>query len=118
MAWTQYGVFKKTRQRFPEVYPFDRAGHGYEDSWYYHEMKRNGLESYFITKPLYYHDAHAGKRELNKINAPTFENERKTLFEKEFGKNDWLDKSVKIKIVNPVLLSKDRSNDAKHRRNN
>lgn len=99
MAWTQYGVFRNTGQKFPEEYPFDRAGHGYEDSFWYWEMKEKGLESYFITKPLYFHDAHAGKRELNKVKMPTLENERREAFEKRFGKVDWMDKPIKIEEV-------------------
>lgn len=99
MAWTQYGYFRNTGQRFPEAYPFDRAGMGYEDSWYYHEMKEKGLESYFITKPLYYHDAHAGHRELKKLNQSTLEPERREAFEKRFGKVDWMDKPITIEEV-------------------
>lgn len=96
MAWTQYGIFRNTGQKFPEEYPFDRAGTGYEDSWYYHEMKEKGLESYFMISPLYYHDAHAGKRELDKINMPTLETERRNLFHKRFGEVDWMDRPFSL----------------------
>lgn len=99
MAWTQYGYFRNTGQKFPEEYPFDRAGHGVEDDWYYHEMKEKGLESYFVTKPLYYHDAHAGKRELAKVGAPTLEAERREAFIKRFGKVTWQDTGIKIEEV-------------------
>ena len=99
MAWTQYGLFRNTGQKFPEEYPFDRAGHGVEDDWYYHEMKEKGFESYFVTKPLYYHDAHAGKRELAKVGAPTLEAERREAFIKKFGEVTWQDKSFKIEEV-------------------
>ncbi len=98
MAWTQYGIFRSFL-KLPEQYPFDRAGHGYEDSWLYHDMKEQGLESYFITHPLYYHDAHAGKRELFKANQPTLELERKKAFNDRFGEVDWMDKAIKIEEV-------------------
>jgi glycosyltransferase involved in cell wall biosynthesis len=98
MAWTQYGLFR-SGQKMPEEYPFDRAGHGYEDSWYYWEMRENGLESYFITDPLYYHDAHAGKRELSKSNTPTMEKERMESFHRRFGNVDWMDKAFTIEEV-------------------
>lgn len=99
MAWTQYGLFRNIGQLFPEESPFDTAGMGYEDSFYYHEMKEKGLESYFITQPLYYHDAHAGHRELNKENTPTREDERREFFHKKFGKVDWMDKEMTIQPV-------------------
>ncbi len=99
MAWTQYGYFRNTGQKFPEQYPFDRAGTAYEDSWFYWEMKEKGLESYFITKPLYYHDAHAGKRELEKAGLPTLEQERREAFVKRFGEVDWLDRAIHIEEV-------------------
>jgi hypothetical protein len=99
MAWTQYGLFRNTGQKFPEEYPFDRAGMGYEDSWWYWEMKEKGLESYFITRPLYYHDAHAGHRELAKLKQDTLEKERMEAFHKEFGEVDWMDRSLEIKEV-------------------
>lgn len=89
MAWTQYGLFRNTGQRFIDKYPFDRAGHGWEDDWYYQEMKRNGLESYAVIRPLYFHDAHAGTRELRKNNTPTLEKERMEAFFKQFGKEHW-----------------------------
>lgn len=99
MAWTQYGYFRNTGQKFPEEYPFDRAGHGVEDDFYYHEMKEKGLESYFVTKPLYYHDAHAGKRELAKVGAPTLEAERREAFIKRFGEVTWQDTGIRIEEV-------------------
>ncbi len=99
MAWTNYGLFRNTGQKFPEQYPFDRAGMGYEDSWWYWEMKEKGLESYFITHPMYYHDAHSGKRELDKIGMPTLEVERRKAFVDRFGEVDWLDKSINIEEV-------------------
>jgi len=99
MAWTQYGYFRNTGQKFPEEYPFDRAGHGVEDDWYYHEMKEKGLESYFVTEPLYYHDAHAGKRELAKANVPTLEAERREAFIKRFGEVTWQDTGIRIEEV-------------------
>jgi len=99
MAWTQYGLFRNTGQLFPSEEPFDKTGMGYEDSWYYHEMKSKGLESYFITKPLYYHDAHAGKRELDKLKIDTNEPARRKAFEDKWGRNDWLDKELRIEIA-------------------
>jgi GT2 family glycosyltransferase len=97
MAWTQYGLFRNGI-KLPEEYPFDRAGHGYEDDWCYREMKEKGLESYFVTKPLYFHDAHAGKRELNKSNTPTMEKERAEAYFKKWGES-WLTKPLNIEEV-------------------
>lgn len=99
MAWTQYGLFRLTKQRFAEKPPFDGPGMGYEDSYFYHEMKANGLESYFIERPLYYHDAHSGARELKEAKLPTREKERREAFEAKWGKNDWLDIEVKCEKV-------------------
>lgn len=99
MAWTNYGIFRNTGQKFIEQYPFDRAGMAYEDSWWYWEMKEKGLDSYFITKPLYFHDAHSGHRELARLNVPTLEKERMEAFHKKFGEVDWMDKAFEIKEV-------------------
>lgn len=85
MAWTQYGLFRKLDLRMPAMYPFDRAGHGYEDEWYQREMESLGYDTYYIEKPLYYHDAHAGKRELQKFNIPTLEEERRKAFIDKWG---------------------------------
>jgi glycosyltransferase involved in cell wall biosynthesis len=98
MAWTQYGLFRNTGQIFPDFDPFDTAGIGYEDDWFYHEMKEKELESYYITEPLYFHDAHAGKRELTKANQDFRESERKEAFEKKYGKA-WMDKQLNIELV-------------------
>lgn len=99
MAWTQYGLFRNNGQLFPEEYPFDRGGMGYEDSWFYQEMKEKGLDSYFITRPIYYHNAHAGHRELERLNQPTLEDERREAFHRRFGEIDWLDKAFTITEV-------------------
>lgn len=98
MAWTQYGLFRNTGQRFPEEYPFDRAGMGYEDDFYYREMKEKGLRSYYIRSPLYYHDAHSGHRELAKLRQPTLEDERRKAYEKRWGES-WLAGNFKIEEV-------------------
>jgi glycosyltransferase involved in cell wall biosynthesis len=98
MAWTQYGLFRNTGQKFPDFDPFDTAGIGYEDDWYYHEMKESGLESFFIQYPLYFHDAHAGKRELNKAKADMREEERKKAFNDKWGSN-WQEKEMQIELV-------------------
>ena len=97
MAWTQYGLFR-SGIKMPEEYPFDRAGHGYEDDWAYREMQEKGLQSYFILKPLYFHDAHAGKRELRKSNTPTMEKERAEAYFKKWG-DSWLTKPFQITEV-------------------
>jgi glycosyltransferase involved in cell wall biosynthesis len=100
MAWTQYGLFRNTGQKFPEEYPFDRAGMGWEDDFYYWQMKEEyNLESYFITKPLYYHDAHSGHRELAKLKQSTLEEERAKSFHDRFGFVNWREKPQKIEIV-------------------
>lgn len=101
MAWTQYGLFRKTDQKFPDFDPFDTAGIGYEDDWYYQEMKSNGLESYYIEKPLYFHDAHAGKRELTRAKNEFREEERKAAFVKKFGDVGWIGKTLNVKPVQP-----------------
>lgn len=62
IAWSQYGLFLKTDQRFPEQPPFDVPGHGSEDDWYFYEMRERGLHSYYIDQPLYYHEAHSSWR--------------------------------------------------------
>lgn len=98
MAWTQYGLFRTKDILFPEQPPFDTGGMGYEDDWYFRLMQEKGYQSYFITKPLYFHDAHAGKRELYKGNQPTREQERKKAYKDRWGES-WLDKDLKIEKV-------------------
>lgn len=98
MAWTQYGIFRNTGQRFIEKPPFDTAGHGYEDDWWFREMKEKELDSYFITHPHYFHDAHSGKRELAKVDLPTREEERAKAYHDKWG-DSWLSRNFTIEEV-------------------
>lgn len=99
MAWTQYGLFRKSDQRFPAQPPFDGPGYGYEDSWYYHELRERGLDSYYVERPMYYHDAHSSKRELEKAGLPDNEAARRDAFHARFGQTDWLDRAFTTEEV-------------------
>lgn len=101
MAWTQYGLFLKTDQRFITEPPFDRIGYGLEDSYFYQEMKRKGLGCYFITEPMYYHEAHSSKKEIEElgIDLKDTENKRRLIFERDFGQNDWLNRNYTIQSI-------------------
>ncbi len=102
MAWTQYGLFRGDMLRklkFPTVKEFGKAGYGYEDDWLYHDMKRLGWSSLSVDKPVYYHHAHSGWRELNKAGLSDCMQERKKLFEGKWGKgSSWVDTLQKGKI--------------------
>lgn len=98
MAWTQYGLFRKTGQEFIEKAPFDTAGHGYEDDYWFREMKKKGLDSYFITEPLYYHEAHSGKREIAKLGLPDREDERRKAYQDRWGES-WLTQLFTVEQV-------------------
>lgn len=97
MAWTQYGLFRASflkEHPFVEVPPFNQAGYGFEDDWMYHEIKEAGLVSLSVDKPIYYHYAHSGIRELTKDGIDYEKNmlERKAVFEKRWGKKSgWAD---------------------------
>jgi glycosyltransferase involved in cell wall biosynthesis len=99
MAWTQCGLFRKTDQRFTTIPPFDGPGHGFEDSWYYHEMKEKGLKSYFINTISYYHEAHSGQRQLDKSKVDDKKKLREDKFIERFGKVDWLHKPFSIETI-------------------
>ena len=95
MAWTQYGLFLKTDQRFIVEPPFDRIGMGWEDNYFYWQMKtEHNLESYFITNPMYYHEAHSGQIEINKLGIENYEEERKRIFINKF-KNSFYNADIK-----------------------
>lgn len=90
MAWTQYGLFRGDVLRenpFVEEPPFNEAGYGFEDDDMYHMLKANGWVSLSCDKPLYYHFAHSGIRELMKEDLEFKLQERKLVFEKRWGKN-------------------------------
>jgi len=90
MAWTQYGLFRGKmlkKLKFPTVGVFGEAGYGFEDDWLYHQMKEDGWSSLAVDKPVYYHFAHSGWRELDKAGLSDNMNKRKKLFEKRWGKD-------------------------------
>lgn len=85
MAWTQYGLF---RAEVFEDCTFDEGygiGMGYEDDDFYHQMIKNGWESYYVPEPLYFHDAHGGKRQFEKQQQDTREEKRKKLFNSKWS---------------------------------
>ena len=99
MAWTQYGLFRGEvirKLKFPETPPFNEAGYGFEDDWFYHDMKKHGWASLAIDKPIYYHHAHSGWRELNKEGTSDKMIERKSVFEKFWGQTGWAESVKKI----------------------
>lgn len=92
MAWTQYGLFRGSILRehpFVEIPPYNEAGYGFEDDWLHHEIKSLGYASLALDKPVYYHYAHSGIRELMKANLEHKLDERKKVFEKKWGKNNY-----------------------------
>jgi glycosyltransferase involved in cell wall biosynthesis len=95
MAWTQYGLFKAEpllNHMFVAEPPFNEAGHGFEDDWYYHNLKEDGLVSLAVSLPLYYHAAHSSLRELDRLGLPSRTEERKKAFQKRWGKQSgWMD---------------------------
>lgn len=99
MAWTQYGLFRGEALRkikFVEIPPFNEAGYGFEDDWLYHDLKRSGWASLAVDKPIYYHHAHSGWRELNKAGLEDKMNQRKEVFENYWGKTGWAESVRKI----------------------
>lgn len=94
MAWTQYGLFRGDilrEYKFIEEGAFGEKGWGFEDDDYYHEMKRLGYTSLSVNKPLYYHEAHTGVKELIRQESKDFfelkMKERQKIFDKKWGKN-------------------------------
>lgn len=100
MAWTQYGLFRTSFLKdhpFVTVPPFDRAGHGYEDDWMYHEMVEAGMRSLAVPEPCYYHEAHAGLRNLAKTDTDTHEQTRRDVFTERWGKPvPWKDAIIEL----------------------
>lgn len=91
MSWTQYGLFRANllhEYPFIEEGAFGEAGYGLEDDDFYHEMKKRGYVSLAVNKPIYYHEAHTGIKELIKsnINIKTKLKQRTKIFEKKWGK--------------------------------
>lgn len=93
MAWTQYGLFNGQLLReykFIEDGAFGEKGWGFEDDDYYHQMKQLGYVPLAVNKPIYYHEAHSGVKELIRTESKDFfeqkMKERKKLFEKRWGK--------------------------------
>lgn len=89
MAWTQYGLFRTQllmENPFVEEPPFNEAGYGFEDDDMYHQLKAAGYACLSVNKPIYYHFAHSGIRELYKADMELKFEERKSVFEKRWGK--------------------------------
>ena len=98
MAWTQYGLFKGDLLRKVKFYDkgvFGKPGWGFEDNWLLKDMNKLGFESYSVDKPLYYHYAHSGIRELLKSEKNTQANSRQR--KKEFEEK-WIEKVCDINI--------------------
>jgi glycosyltransferase involved in cell wall biosynthesis len=99
MAWTQYGLFRGDLLRevkFIEEGVYSEAGWGGEDDYLYHEMKEKGYVSLAVDKPIYYHMAHSGLRELAKAGLKSKVLERVKILEKRWGRNaTWAKSTVK-----------------------
>lgn len=111
MAWTQYGLFRADFLKahpFVEEPPFNQAGYGFEDDWLYHEMKEAGMVSLAVDKPIYYHFAHSGIRELIKdgIDYEANAMERKAVFEKRWGKGSGWSETVRKGNLNQTTRPK------------
>lgn len=99
MIWCQYGTFRGDilrKVRFIDTPPFDSFFYGFEDDWMYHEIKELGYVSLAVDKPLYYHSAHSGIKEIQRIHGEKAFNKKfadcKRVFEKRWGKNNsWSD---------------------------
>ncbi len=93
MIWCQYGLFRGDvlrKIKFIEIPPFNEAGYGLEDGWFWHDMVEAGYVSLTASKPNYYHQAHSGLKELAKAKVPDKVKERRALFDKRWGKEqDW-----------------------------
>jgi glycosyltransferase involved in cell wall biosynthesis len=88
MAWTQYGLFNGDflrTTRFVEEGVFSEAGNGYEDDWCYQDMLAADFKSYYVDDVLYYHEAHAGNRNLKAKGVDNKNKERLELFQKRWG---------------------------------
>lgn len=89
MAWTQYGLFRTQALRdnpFIEEPPYNEAGYGFEDDDMYHQLKKAGWACLAVDKPIYYHFAHSGIRELLKADMELKFEQRKAVFDKRWGK--------------------------------
>lgn len=108
MAWTQYGLFRTEmlkELKFVELPPFNEAGYGFEDDWLFHDMDKNNYTSLSVNKPIYYHHAHSGMRELEKAGLADKMIKRKQVFEDTWGpKSGWSD-TVKKRSLNKKVLS-------------
>jgi len=110
MAWTQYGLFRGDmlrELRFVELPPYNEAGYGCEDDWLYQEMEKAGYVSLAVDKPVYYHHAHSGWRELHKAGVQDKMIERVKLFEKCWGRNNlWAQRLKRIKSRTTRTIAK------------
>lgn len=88
MAWTQYGLFRTKDILFPSTAPFDGPGMGWEDDYYYMLIREKGLHSYFITTPMYFHEAHHGKTQFDEMGKDTREKERMEAFFQRWGQKE------------------------------
>jgi hypothetical protein len=63
----------------------------------YHEMVEAGMRSIAVPEPCYYHEAHAGLRNLEKTKTDTNEQTRKEVFTKQWGSPvPWKDAIVEL----------------------
>ena len=98
MAWTQYGLFDGDMLRevkFPVQGAFGEPGHGYEDDWLYHEMRRLGYRSLSVDAPVYYHDAHKG---LIQLGDQAKTNQRAAIFHMHWGFTGWRETVQRISL--------------------
>lgn len=91
MVWTQYGLFRGELRDigFVTEGAFGEAGYGLEDDFLYHEIKTRNLSSLAVDKPIYYHHAHSGERELFKRGLQHKFKERKRIFQEKWGSASW-----------------------------
>lgn len=98
MIWCQYGLFRGDWLRevkFPQHPPFDGPGYGAEDDWVFQDIEQRGWRSLAVDKPVYYHHAHSGIRELQKAGQGDRMAERIAAFEKQWGRNKLWSQRVK-----------------------
>lgn len=97
MAWTQYGLFVGDLLREVKFYDkgaFGEQGYGLEDDWFYHDMKARGLTSLSVNKPVYYHEAHTGIKEIIKASSrelliKNMEKRRAIFYERWGNRSQW-----------------------------
>jgi len=105
MSWCQYGLYRGELLRktlFNQEGAFGMRGYGYEDDDHWHRMNELGYVSLAVNKPVYYHQAHTGIRELIRSQSKeVFDANmelRKQIFEKKWGRgSSWSEYLAKKK---------------------